>query len=183
MIGVSFEAMATTASSSGLLPASRPKPYCAPKFDDLALLVHLDGVDAAVAALVVVLAHRALKRLMNFAEPMLEDVGEAQQDGRRQAAKLEPIDQSLDVDAALRIFGGMHQQVALLAHREVALPPARHVVEFRRFSGRPRGGSRAVTGDQASACDCAHRRLNRINEAAAIFSDLLPKKSAGFDKL
>ena len=32
MIGVSLVAIADTASSSGLLPASRPKPYCAPKF-------------------------------------------------------------------------------------------------------------------------------------------------------
>ncbi len=31
MIGVSLLAIADTASSSGLLPASRPKPYCAPK--------------------------------------------------------------------------------------------------------------------------------------------------------
>ena len=32
MIGVSFSASAATASSSGLLPASRPKPYWRPKF-------------------------------------------------------------------------------------------------------------------------------------------------------
>ena len=49
----------TTASSSGLLPASRPKPYWRAEvqhfLDDLALLVHLDRVDAAVLALVLVL--------------------------------------------------------------------------------------------------------------------------------
>ena len=32
MIGVSFDAIATTARSSGLLPASRPNWYGAPKF-------------------------------------------------------------------------------------------------------------------------------------------------------
>ena len=54
MIGVSLLAIADTASSSGLLPASRPKPYCAEVqhfLDHLALLVHLDRIDAAVLAL------------------------------------------------------------------------------------------------------------------------------------
>ena len=46
-------------------------------FDDLPLLVHLDRVDAAVAALVLVLGDGVLKRGVNVAEAMLQDVGEA----------------------------------------------------------------------------------------------------------
>ena len=45
--------------------------------DDLALLVDLDRVDAAVAALVLVLRDGGLERGVDLAEAVLEDVGEA----------------------------------------------------------------------------------------------------------
>ena len=48
--------------------------------DHLALLVHLDRVDADVAALVLVLRDGALEGAVDLAEPVLEDVGEAEQD-------------------------------------------------------------------------------------------------------
>ena len=63
--------------------------------DDLALLVHLDRVDAAVLALVLVLVDRALESAVDLAEPVLEDVGEADQDRHREAAQLQAIDQPL----------------------------------------------------------------------------------------
>ena len=91
------------------------------------------GIDAAVAALVLVLGDGALERRVDLAEPVLEDVGEAQQDGRAQAAQLQAIDQALEVDAARRLLGRMHLQVALLVDREVALPPALDVVELSGF--------------------------------------------------
>ena len=56
------------------------------------------------------LGDRALKRGVNLAEPMLQDVGEAQQDRRAQAAQLEPIDEALEVDAARRLFRRMHDR-------------------------------------------------------------------------
>ena len=68
--------------------------------DDLPLLVHLDRVDAAVLALVLVLVDRALERAVDLAEAVLEDVGEADQDRHREAAQLQPIDQPLQIDAA-----------------------------------------------------------------------------------
>ena len=161
MIGVSFSASAATASSSGLLPASRPKPYCAPKFsdflDDLPLLVDLDRIDAAVAALILVLRDGALKRGVNLAEAVFQDVGEAEQDRRAQAAKLEPIDQALEVDAARRILGRMDQQVAVLVDREVALPPAGDVVELGRFGEGPLRSDRSARSrvDAASTNTCS----------------------------
>ncbi len=70
MIGVSFDAIATTASSSGLLPASSPNLYgCAELqhfLDDLPLLVDLDRIDAAVGALIFVLGDRGLERACGF---------------------------------------------------------------------------------------------------------------------
>ena len=71
-------------------------------FDDLPLLVHLDRVDAAVAALVLVLGDGGLKRRVDLAEPVLQDVGEADEDRQADAAQLQAIDQLLQVDGAAR---------------------------------------------------------------------------------
>ena len=75
--------------------------------DDLPLLVDLDRVDAAVAALVLVLGDGGLKGGVDLAEPMLEDVGEADEDRQADAAELQAIDQLLQVDGARRILGRM----------------------------------------------------------------------------
>ena len=143
MIGVSLVASAATASSSGLLPASRPKPVLGAEvqhfLDDLPLLVDLDGVDAGVAALVLVLAHRLLEGGVDLAEPVLQDVGEADQDRHGQPAELEAIDQALQVDAAGRVLRRMDLQVAVFVDGEVALTPARDVVQLARFGDRPGG--------------------------------------------
>jgi hypothetical protein len=42
----------------------------------------------------------------NLAEPVLQDVGEANQDRHREAAQLQAIDEPLQIDAAQRILGG-----------------------------------------------------------------------------
>ena len=62
--------------------------------DDLPLLIHLDRVDAAVAALVLVLRDGGLEGVVNLAEAVLEDVGEAEQDRQADAAQLQPIDRA-----------------------------------------------------------------------------------------
>ena len=71
--------------------------------DDLALLVHLDRVDAAVAALVLVLRDGGLERRVDLAEAVLEDVGEADEDGQADAAQLQAIDELLEVDGACSV--------------------------------------------------------------------------------
>ena len=67
-------------------------------FDDLALLVDLDGVDAAVAALVLVLGDGGLEGGVNVAQAMFQDVGEPNQHRKADAAELQAIDQFLQVD-------------------------------------------------------------------------------------
>ena len=69
-------------------------------FDDLPLLIDLDRIDAAVAALVLVLGDGAVKRRVDLAEAVLEDVGEADQHRQADAAQLQPIDQLLQIDGA-----------------------------------------------------------------------------------
>ena len=92
MIGVSFSASADDRQQLRLAAGLEAEAVLASEvehfLDDLALLVHLDRIDAAVAALVLVLGDGALERRVNLAEPMLEDVGEAQQDRSAQTAEL-----------------------------------------------------------------------------------------------
>ena len=146
--------------------------------DDLALLVHLDRIDAAVLALILVLGDRALERAVDLAEPVLEDVGEAEQDRHGQAAQLQAIDQPLEIDAAVRFLGGMDLQVALLVDREVALSPARHVVQLGGFGGRPGRGAGSCSDRSGVRLQCAHLLVNRINERSFIsFRYLIARKN------
>ncbi len=66
--------------------------------DDLPLLVDLDRVDAAVAALVLVLGDGGLEGAVNLAQPMLQDVGEPDEHRKADAAELQPVDELLQVD-------------------------------------------------------------------------------------
>ena len=49
--------------------------------DDLALLIHFDGIDAAVIAVVLVFADGDVESVVQFAEAVLQDFGEADQNG------------------------------------------------------------------------------------------------------
>ena len=106
-------------------------------FDHLPLLVHLDRIDAAVVALILLLGHRRLKDAVNFAQPMLQNVGEANQDRQIDAAQLQPIDQLLQVDRALGILRRMHANVPVAVDRKVSVAPARHFVQFGGIDHRP----------------------------------------------
>ena len=109
-------------------------------FDHLALLVHLDRVNAAVAALVAVLGDGVLERLVHLAQAVLQDLAEADQDGQGDAAQLQIVRQLLQIDAALRIFGGVHPHVPVLADGEVALAPSGDVVQLGSVGGGPAVG-------------------------------------------
>ena len=55
-------------------------------FDHLPLLIHLDRVDAEVAALVLVFGNGALESRVDLAQPVFQDIGETDQDRQRDAA-------------------------------------------------------------------------------------------------
>ena len=84
MIGVSLSAMRHHGQQLRLaagLEAEAVRPAEVEHFlDDLPLLVDLDRVDADVAALVLVLGDGGLEGVVDLAEAVLEDVGEADQD-------------------------------------------------------------------------------------------------------
>ncbi len=98
--------------------------------DHLPLLVDLDRVRAAIAALVAVLGDGVLERLVNLLQAVFQDLSEADQDGQRDAAQHQVVDQFLQVDGPFRLLGRVDQQVAPLAHREVGLSPPRDVIKF-----------------------------------------------------
>ena len=71
-------------------------------FDHLALLIDLDRIDAAVAGPGTGSARSRAERAVDLAKPVLQDVGEANQDRHRQPAELQAIDEPFQVDAAAR---------------------------------------------------------------------------------
>ena len=148
--------------------------------DDLPLLVDLDRVDAAIGALVLVLRDRRLEGRMNFAEPVPQDVGEPDEHRKADAAELQPIDQLLEVDGLRRILGRMDLHVTRGVHREVAVPPARHLVELAGVVDAPRSGGRgarvfaeAAMGARWSSCSCVMSIQSSMPEIDVIFRSLV----------
>ena len=130
-------------------------------FDDLPLLVHLDGVDADVLAGVFVLGDGRLKGVVNVLQPVLQDVAEANQRRQADAAKLEMIDQLLQIDRPARLLRRMDLDVAVLADGEVSLPPAGDLVHLSGIDGGP-GFSDVVCGT----------RGHRLSHAAHMIRDI-----------
>ena len=108
--------------------------------DDMPLLVDLDRVDAAIAALVVVLADGGAEGVVDLADAMAEDVREAKQDRQLDAALLELIDQFLEVDRLAGVFVGMNRHVPLGIDPEIVLAPVADAVRFQSIIDFPRIG-------------------------------------------
>ncbi len=100
-------------------------------FDHVPLLVHLDGIDAAVIAAKVEFGNGGAKGLLDFAHPMPQNIGEAEQDGQLNAPFLKLIDQFLEVDGLGGVFIGVDGDMASLVDTEVALAPIAHAVGFQ----------------------------------------------------
>src|ERR1019366_8759128 len=106
-------------------------------FDDMALLIHLDRIDADVLALVAVLVDGILKRLGNFADAMTQNIGEAQQDRQLDAALLQLIDELFQVDGLLGAFVGMDRDMAFFVYAEIAFAPVLDLVDIHRVLDFP----------------------------------------------
>ena len=121
--------------------------------DDVPLLVHLDRVDAAITALVVVLADGRAEGVVDLADAMAEDVREAEQDRQLDAARLELIDQLLEVDRLVGILVGMDGDVPLGIDPEIILAPVANAVRLQGIIDLPRIGKsmfRALRHSRAS---------------------------------
>ena len=80
------------------------------------------------------------KGLVQLSQPMLQNLGEADQDRQRDAAQLELLHQLPQVDAARGSLVGMHPQVPVRAHGEIAFAPTGDIVEFAGVDGGPSFG-------------------------------------------
>ena len=112
MIGVSVVGQGDDRQQLRLAARLQAEPVAAARtrsdlLHHLPLLVDLDRVDAAILAPVAVLLHRRGEGGVDLPEPVLEDLGEPQQDRQVDAPHLEPVDELLQVDAPGRILVGM----------------------------------------------------------------------------
>ena len=126
-------------------------------FDDLALLIDFDRVDADVAALVLVLRDGTGKRVVNVGDAVLEDVAKPDEHGQPDASEHQVIGELLQVDRAGRILRRMDENVARRRDREVALAPAVQLVEIRRV-GNGEGFAR-LPGALAARDRAAHANM------------------------
>src|SRR5262249_58998263 len=92
-------------------------------FHDVALLVDLDGIDAAVAALELELLHGAAEGVVDLADAMTENVGEPQEDRQLDSARLQLIDQLFEVDRLVGALVGLDDDVARLIDAEITFAP------------------------------------------------------------
>jgi hypothetical protein len=115
-------------------------------FDHVPLLVDLDGVDAAVAAVVVVVANGVLERLVQPLHTVLQDVGEADEAGELDVALAQLVDELFEVDVLLRVLPRVDGDVAVVVDAEVTLAPVGDAVDLGRLGGRPGAWLGAIGG-------------------------------------
>jgi hypothetical protein len=75
-------------------------------------------------------ADSGLKGAVNFAQAVFENLAEAEQDGRLDAAKHELIDQFLQIDAAGAILVGMYPEVAVFRYGKITFAPTHYVIQL-----------------------------------------------------
>ena len=123
-------------------------------FHHLALLIHLDRIHAAVAGLVIVLGDGVLEGLVHLAQAVFQNFAEADQDGQRDAAELQVVDQFLEIDAARGVLVGMHPHVAVRFDRKIAFAPTGDIVELARFGDGPAVGRFAHRSGLVGSYSC-----------------------------
>ena len=99
-------------------------------------LVDLDGEDDEVLALVLVLLRRLAEALVGLLYSVVEDVGEAEQDGSRHMARRQLVYDLLEVHLHAVLLG-CDIDVPFLVDAEVVDSPAFDVVELLRVLNTP----------------------------------------------
>ena len=105
--------------------------------DDMPLLVHLDRIDAAITALVLVFADGGAEGVVDLADAMPEDVREAKQDRQLDAPCLELVDELLEVDCFIGPLVRVDGDVPLLVDAEIILPPLADAISLKRIFDLP----------------------------------------------
>jgi hypothetical protein len=139
-----------------------PVAVLAAGLDDLAdddlLLVDLDREDAAEDAVVVVFLDRVEEGLVQLLHGLVEDLREADHDGRRDAAQGDVVDDALEVDEAVVLLRRVDEEVAVVGDGEEALSPVLDAVELLGVGEPFRGaGARGLLRGARESGGC-HRR-------------------------
>src|SRR5208337_3910183 len=116
--------------ASGLEPDPMRSAFLDDLFDDLALLVHFDRIHTSVAAAVPVLVDRALECAARAFHAARQDVGEANEERRAQAAALEVAYQLEQIDPAAPVSARADLDASRIVDREKTRAPALHEVEL-----------------------------------------------------
>jgi hypothetical protein len=93
------------------------------RLDDDALLVHLDREDSLVVLRVVELLDRGRERVVEAADPVLQDLREPDQERRAEPAAAELLDDVLEPEICRVVLGRTHADAARVVDREVPLAP------------------------------------------------------------
>lgn len=83
---------------------------------------------------------------MHFPQTVFENVSETDENGERNAAPLEGIDELLEIDAAGRFFGGVNEEMPVIADREITFTPTSDIVKLRCVGSSPPIGRLAHLG-------------------------------------
>ena len=101
----------------------------------------------------------ALKRVVDVAEPVPQDVAEPDEQRKIDAARLQVVGELLEIDRLARVLRRVHEHLAGVADREVALAPPVDLVQLGGVGGTPLF-VRAHRRPQSSG-HCAHGRHDK----------------------
>ena len=106
--------------------------------DDLALLVDLDRIDAAVFAAVFGILDRLAERLVDFRDAGMEQIAETEEHRQVGASIAQAVDDFEERDLGLcLVILKAHGDMAVLVHAEEAVAPGFDTVELGGFLGSP----------------------------------------------
>ena len=103
----------------------------------MALLIHFYGVNAAVFSLVFIFLNRGLEGVVDLGEAVFEDIGETDQDGQGNTARLKLVYELLQIDGVIRSLVGMNRDMTFVVDREVILSPVLDVISVNRVLNCP----------------------------------------------
>src|SRR4051794_12671018 len=123
---------------------------------------------------------------VNLAKPVLQDLAEAEQDGRIDATEDELVDKLLQVDGAGWFFARVDPEAAVLANREVAFAPCGDIVQLTGIGGGPPIGwlidlnlnAVKTLYSQFVLTSCGARRVSLFGVDGTVRLDALPQPAA-----
>src|SRR5690606_7359073 len=135
--------------------------------EHVTLLVHLDRVDRRVASRVLEFVDRGLELLRERLDARSQDIGEAKEQRKAYALRLQIHGQLEQVEAARRILGRVHGDVPPVIDVEIADAPAVYVVELARVLDRPAHLSSEVVAATGCGSAIVWRILPTVSSAGA----------------